>query len=209
MTVHPLSLGALGTNCYLVWDRPGGDALLVDCAGSLDEILAAAQQHNLRLREIVLTHGHMDHTESLAALVERTGVRIALHPLDEAMLHDPMLNGSALFGYPHQEATAGVLLQDGDAVSLPDGSLALTVLHTPGHSPGSICLYGGNVLFSGDTLFAGSIGRMDLPGGDEGQMTASLARLAELPEDTVVYPGHGPATTIGEERRHNPYLAGW
>ena len=134
---------------------------------------------------------------------------MAIHAHDAAMLSDPMLSGAALFGYSQTETTPDRLLTDGETISLPDPALPFTVLHTPGHTPGSICLYGQGVLFSGDTLFAGSIGRMDLPGGDEDQMQASLHRLMELPDGTAVYPGHGPATTIGEEKRNNPWLEGW
>jgi hydroxyacylglutathione hydrolase len=208
MNVLPLPLGPLGTNCYLVWDAPGGKALLVDCAGAPRQILHPVQERGLHLALVVLTHGHMDHTERLDELVQRTGAQVALHELDAPLLRDPMLSGAALFGYPHADATPDRLLREGDVVSLADTGLSLTVLHTPGHTPGSICLAGEGVLFSGDTLFAGSIGRMDLPGGDEAEMTASLRRLAELPEATTVYPGHEPATTIGEEKRHNPWLEG-
>jgi glyoxylase-like metal-dependent hydrolase (beta-lactamase superfamily II) len=192
-----------------VWEQAGGEALLVDCAGEPAQILAVMQEHDLRLRTVVLTHGHMDHTESLGRLVQRTGAQVLVHARDAAMLHDPMLSGAALFGFPHENVSPEVLLEEGATVSLPGTEVALTVLHTPGHSPGSLCLSGGEVLFSGDALFAGSIGRMDLPGGDEEQMMASLARLMELPDATTVYPGHGPPTTIGEERAHNPWLEGW
>ncbi len=209
MTIHSLSLGALGTNCYLVWSQEGGPALLVDCAGAPEEILAVVEQHGLRLHTVVLTHGHMDHTESLAQLLQHTGAQVAIHAQDAPMLRDPVLSGAALFGYPHQEVTPQLLLEEGDTVALPDTEVSFEVFHTPGHTPGSICLYGGDTLFSGDTLFAGSIGRMDLPGGSEEQMADSLARLAALPEATAVYPGHGPATTVGEERLHNPWLEGW
>ncbi len=163
----------------------------------------------LHLSLIVLTHGHMDHIECLADLAARTGAEVTIHALDALMLSDPTLSGATLFGYSQAPTTPGRLLSDGDEVSLPDADLKFTVLHTPGHTPGSICLLAPNVLFSGDTLFAGSIGRMDLPGGDEEQMEASLHRLLELPDTTTVYPGHGPATSIGEERDSNPWLGGW
>jgi len=206
MNVLPLPLGPLGTNCYLVWDEPGGNALLVDCAGTPRQILAPAQERGLSLAVIVLTHGHMDHTERLAELVQRTAAEVAIHELDAPLLRDPMLNGAALFGYPHADATPDRLLREGDAIALAGAAITLTVLHTPGHTPGSICLLGEGALFSGDTLFAGSIGRTDLPGGDETEMAASLQRLTELPEATTVYPGHGPTTTLREEKRHNPWL---
>jgi hydroxyacylglutathione hydrolase len=178
----------------------------VDCAGRAEEVLEAASEKQLRLRQIVLTHGHMDHIESLSRLVQLTSATVAIHELDAPMLRDPELNGAALFGYPYQEVPPDRLLHEGDLISLPDTDIALTVLHTPGHTPGSICLQSDTVLFSGDTLFAGGIGRMDLPGGSERDMMQSLRRLIAFPGELTVYPGHGPATTIGEEREGNPWL---
>ncbi len=211
MKVETLTLGPLATNCYLVWVE-GGDptvrkALLVDCAGGADEILEAAGRHNLSLELIVGTHGHADHTECLAELREATGARIAIHELDAPMLADPMLSGAALFGFSQRGVQPDVLLHEGDRVTIPGGEVALSVLHTPGHSPGSISLLGEGVLFSGDCLFAGGIGRVDLAGGDEREMMASLVRLSALDPELVVYPGHGPATTIGAEAAGNPWLA--
>ncbi len=208
MTVLPLPLGSFGTNCYVVW-QDGADALLIDCAGDADAILNEVHARHLRLRLIVLTHGHIDHIEPLADLVRLTSAQVAIHDLDAPMLGDPMVSGASLFGFSQRASTSDILLQEGSDVTLEGTGLTFTVLHTPGHTPGSICLLGGGALFSGDTLFAGGIGRMDLPGGDEEAMQASLSRLLELPGDTLVYPGHGPATTIQDEREHNPWVNGW
>jgi glyoxylase-like metal-dependent hydrolase (beta-lactamase superfamily II) len=206
MKIDTLTLGAFATNCYLVWSDPSTSAMLVDCAGEADEILDRAKGLGLSISLIVTTHGHLDHVESLAKLKQRTGAPVAVHALDAPMLADPMLNGAAMFGFSHQDVTPDSLLQEGAKVEVSGGGLTFTVLHTPGHTPGSICLLGEGVLFSGDCLFAGGIGRLDLPGGDERAMMRSLHRLAGLDPKLVVYPGHGPATTIGEEVAHNPWL---
>jgi len=206
MNVVTLTLGPLDTNCYLVWSGSDGDALLVDCAGDPEAILGEARGRELRIRLIVNTHGHIDHTDALAAVVRATLAQVAVHELDASFLADPALSGAALFGFSQAAVTPQMRVREGDTVSLERADLSLKVLHTPGHTPGSICLVSEGVLFSGDTLFAGGIGRMDLPGGDEAAMMSSLSRLMELPGDLVVYPGHGPATTIREERARNPWI---
>jgi glyoxylase-like metal-dependent hydrolase (beta-lactamase superfamily II) len=209
MNIATITGGAFATNCYLVWPEPSSSALLVDCAGEADDILDRARSAGLTISLIATTHGHIDHVEALAELKQRTGAKVAVHELDAAMLADPMVSGAALFGLSQQGVTADVLLHEGEAVEVPGSGVMLTVLHTPGHTPGSICLLGDGVLFSGDCLFAGGIGRVDLPGGDEQAMLGSLARLAELDPGLAVYPGHGASTTIQKEREHNPWLSGW
>ncbi|MFB3882609.1 MAG: MBL fold metallo-hydrolase [Armatimonadota bacterium] len=207
MKVQTLTLGAFGTNCYLVWSEGNTSAMLVDCAGEADQILERANDLGLTISLIAITHGHIDHLESLAELKEHTRARVAAHELDAPALADPMLSGAAMFGFSQDGVEVDVLLTEGAKVGV-EGGTTFGVLHTPGHSPGSICLLGEGVLFSGDCLFAGGIGRVDLPGGDEAEIMRSLARLALLDPQLVVYPGHGPATTIGEEVEHNPWLAG-
>lgn len=211
MNVETLTLGPLATNCYLVWVGEGSSdptpALLVDCAGGSDEVLRAASRHRLSIELVVGTHGHTDHIECLADLKEATNARIAVHEMDAPMLADPMLSGAALFGFSQRGVQPDVLLHEGDEVPIPGSDVSLSVLHTPGHSPGSVSLLGEGVLFSGDCLFASGIGRVDLAGGDERAMMASLARLAALDPELTVYPGHGPATTVGVEAAKNPWLA--
>ena len=209
MNLLTLTLGPLGTNCYLVWGEERGEALLVDCAGEPEAILAETEARGLHLRLIVTTHGHIDHIGALAALVRRTAAQVAVHELDAEQLAEPMLSGAALFGLPQEPVAPDLVLHEGDTVELESAGISFRVLHTPGHTPGSICLRGDGVLLAGDTLFAGGIGRTDLPGGDEAQMMESLSRLMGLPDTLVVYPGHGPATTIREERQHNPWVRGW
>jgi len=207
MNVATLTLGPLATNCYLVWEDGNPTALLVDCAGGPQDILGAAQERNLEIRLIVNTHGHTDHIEALAGLKEATGAELAIHELDAPMLGDPMLSGAAMWGFSQEGVGADRLVREGDTIAVPGSDIELSVLHTPGHTPGSICLLGQDALFSGDCLFAGGIGRVDLPGGDEGAMMESLARLAQLEPALVVYPGHGPATRIGAEVEGNPWMA--
>ena len=206
MNVLMLTLGPIATNCYLVWQEGAAPALMVDCAGDPLDLLNALDDRELELRLIVNTHGHVDHTEALMGLQEATGAEIAIHEMDAPMLADAHLSGAAMFGFPQPRVNAGQLLHEDDEIHLDGTDIRLTVLHTPGHSPGSVCLLGEGVLFSGDTLFAGGIGRVDLPGSIPRAMMESLARLVELDPATVVYPGHGPATTIGEERESNPWL---
>ena len=206
MRILTLTLGPLVTNCYLVWEEGRTPALLVDCAGDATDIMNVVDDRELELRSILVTHGHADHIEALAELQRETGAEVAVHELDAPMLSDAHLSGAAMLGYPQPRVQPSRLVAEGDMVELAGAGLKFTVLHTPGHSPGSICLLGGGVLFSGDTLFAGGIGRVDLTGSDPQAMTGSLARLTELDPDLVVYPGHGPSTTIGEERENTPWL---
>lgn len=205
MRVDRLVLGELDTNCWVVADGQGGPALVIDPAGGEGLLLAALG--NRQVAAVVLTHGHFDHLGAADALRVSTGAPLAVHAADAAWITDPATTGGALFGFDHSTARADRTLEDGDTVAA--GGLILRVLHTPGHTPGSVCLLaeGEGHLFSGDTVFAGSVGRTDFPGGDSCALSRSIAeRLAGLPADTVVHPGHGPDTTIGREVRVNPYF---
>ncbi len=204
MQVTCLPLGELDTNCYVLWDDRR-QAVVVDPADSVETILAAVGQLELTVCTVVLTHVHFDHMLAAEALCAATGAPLWVGAGDEGALTDPMRNLSAYFN-PDNPATlhADRLLHEGDTVAV--GDTTLTVWETPGHTPGCLCLVGEDVVLAGDTLFASSIGRIDFPGGDVPAMERSLQRLLTLPESMTVYSGHGPATTIGREKRLNPYL---
>ena len=197
---HPhLEVGAFGpwqTNAYLVWDGVSPDALVLDPGmGSADPLMARIAENGLKLHLIADSHGHIDHIFDNAPLIGASGAPLAIHP-DDAY----RLDGRNNYGFTIERAVATVDLREGEQLRI--GDLVFDVLHTPGHTEGSVCLYEerAGLLLAGDVLFAGSYGRTDLPGGDDGAMVASLGRLvAELPHGVRVLPGHGPETTIERE----------
>jgi hydroxyacylglutathione hydrolase len=202
--VEGMTLGELETNCWIASDGAGGPLVVVDPAGEADVLIAALRGR--AVAAVVLTHGHFDHLGAAAAVLAVTGAPLLVHSADAAAVTSAAANGGMVFGFDAVAPAPDRELEDGDVVAA--GTLRLEVLHTPGHTPGSICLYdergeGGPHLFSGDTLFAGSVGRTDFPGGDARAMRASIGRLAALPPDTLVHPGHGPDTTIAREARTN------
>lgn len=211
MHVDRMRLGALETNCFIVSDDHGGPAVVVDPGADAHLVLDALGDRVLAA--IVLTHAHFDHLGAVADLISATGAPLLVHKLDAGRVtHDaPGGTGGAAFGFDGVVAPEpDRILSQGDTVQV--GTLDFRVLHTPGHTEGGLCLYvedpdGGPAhLFSGDTLFAGSVGRTDFPGGDSRALARSIAaQLAPLPADTVVHPGHGPDTTIGREARVNPF----
>jgi len=199
LTIHAIPGAPLDANCYFIADVGAGDAILVDAPWQIaDQIAQLAEELGVTVRLIVCTHGHWDHTMGLHELIAATRAEVVCHPLDGEMLEHPSF---APFNFPFELHAVSVdrYLEEDDEVEV--GNHRFTVLHTPGHTPGSICLYSAQdgLLFTGDTLFAGTCGRMDLPGGNPAQMVNSLQRLRALPPDTVVYPGHGQETTIGNE----------
>ncbi len=204
MIIEKLEVGPFSTNCYIVGAEAGGEGMIIDPGDKAGRILKRAEEHKLDIKLIVLTHGHIDHTGALKKVKEKTGVDVAVHADDAESLGKQPLGVLLGLFYP-TPLPPDRLLQDGDSIDV--GGLHFKVLHTPGHSPGGICLVGEGVAFSGDTLFEGSIGRTDLPGGDYDKLMGSIqTKLMMLPDDTIVYPGHGGQTTIGAERRGNPYL---
>ena len=210
MQVDCLSLGDFGTNCYCVRAvAEQADCAVIDPGLGAEVLVRFLQRKNLRPQLIILTHGHIDHIAGVESL-RRTwpGIPVAIHRADANMLVDSEANLSLMLGDPFETAAADRLLEEGDTVEA--ASVPLRVLHTPGHTPGGICLHcpQEKTVFVGDTLFSGSIGRTDFPGGDFDQLIAGIrAKLLTLPPETVVYNGHGPATTIGAEAEDNPYLA--
>jgi hydroxyacylglutathione hydrolase len=208
MLVVRLVLGPLETNCWVIADDEGGPALVIDPAEDADRILSAIQGR--RVAAVVLTHRHFDHIGAVRELLGRSGAPLMVHEADADALSDSEGTGGAQFGFDQTAPSPDRRLCDGDVVDA--GRLHFTVLHTPGHTPGGICLYvvdpdtGVPHLFSGDTLFAGSVGRSDFAGGDAHALMQSIAgKLAPLPAETIVHPGHGPDTTIGRERTINPF----
>ena len=204
MTLRTLCLGALDTNCYIVWDE-SRMAMIVDPADEADKILSVVAAEGLIVVAVVLTHVHFDHMLAAEAVCEAVGAPLYVGVGDETALVDPIRNLSGVFEMcPPVCIKADKALREADKISV--GELTFTVMETPGHTPGCICLLCDYLLLSGDTLFYDSIGRVDFPGGNVPDMLASLRRLASLPQSTQVYSGHGPMTTIGREVAHNPYL---
>ncbi|MEO5589033.1 MAG: MBL fold metallo-hydrolase [Gemmatimonadaceae bacterium] len=206
MIVRSVTVGALQTNCYLVED-PDSDALAIIDPGAEPERLIAAIEETGREPEVIwVTHAHLDHIGGIAAIKRRWDIPIWLHPLDQPLYR---IGGkqAELYGLPFDEPPMpDKFYGEGDKLSL--GALELTVMHAPGHAPGHVVLHGHGNAIVGDCLFAGSVGRTDLPFSKPHDLTASLERIAALPSETIVHPGHGMNTTIGEERRSNPFLNG-
>ncbi len=195
-----LEVGPLPTNCYLVGEA-GGEAAVVDPGEEPDRILAELARHNLSLRYILLTHGHPDHIGAVARVREVTGAPVLAHAAEEPVL----ALGLDIFGRPMPRVAPERWLADGE--ELPLGPGKVRVIHTPGHTPGGVCYLLGDDLFSGDTLFAGSVGRTDLPGGSQTDLLYSIwKKILVLPGTVRVHPGHGPSTALEEERDSNPFL---
>jgi glyoxylase-like metal-dependent hydrolase (beta-lactamase superfamily II) len=203
--VVTLTNGAFAENCYLVADPERGEAVIIDPGEEAGLFLARVRHEGWTLRAVWLTHAHLDHVAGVAEVKAATGVPVHLHPADRR-LYDSLPVQAQMFGLsadspPPPDAD----LAEGQTVSV--GGLAFAVLHTPGHTPGGVTFVGYGSAFAGDALFAGSIGRTDLPGGDTATLLASIReKLFALPDETVVYSGHGPETTIGEEKRSNPFV---
>jgi hydroxyacylglutathione hydrolase len=202
-----LTNGAFAENCYLVVDRPSGDVVIVDPGEEADLFLRRIETEAWTLRAIWLTHAHLDHIAGVARIVSATNVAVYLHP-DDQSLYDGLLDQAQWLGVQVEAAPPpSHSFASGDTVTV--GNCAFAVEQTPGHSPGSVTFIGDGVALVGDVLFAGSVGRVDLPGGDGPTLLNSINQtLMSLPDDTIVYPGHGPATTIGQERANNPYVTG-
>ncbi|MBL7170536.1 MAG: MBL fold metallo-hydrolase [Candidatus Omnitrophica bacterium] len=205
MEIIPLIVGALAVNCYIVGDKEKNEWAVIDPGGDLEKILGVIKKKNARVKFIINTHGHPDHTGADSKIKQETGAPLYIHKADATLTTGIFNQLARLTGINGSSFKPDHFLEDGDTLSL--GDISLKVLHTPGHTRGGICLFFDNVLFCGDTLFAGSIGRTDLPGGSLPTLLKSIKeKLFSLPDDVVVYPGHGPQTTLGEEKRSNPFL---
>ena len=194
LNIETLPLGAYQTNCYIVWGENSHDCIVIDPGYAPEQVILEAEDLGKLITAILLTHGHFDHVGGVKGIAERLGCPVYLH---EQELSQP------------EEMTAGPLYYTctyGEGDILQVAGLTLRVLHTPGHTPGSVCLMAEDTIFAGDTLFQNSIGRTDFPGGSFAQMQKSLRRLAALEGDFRLLPGHGPATTLEKERKYNPYM---
>lgn len=205
MILETVCVGELQANCYILAAGDSQDAVIIDPGSQKDKILKALARHKLKATAVINTHGHIDHI----GCDDEFGLPLYAHEEDVKLLKDSRLNLSGFLSRSLQVKSEIRPLRDGEKLEL--SGINLEVIHTPGHTPGGICLFvkqdSVNMLFSGDTLFRGSIGRTDFSGADEKTLLKSIKeKLLSLPDDTVVYPGHGPETTIGYEKQHNPFL---
>lgn len=208
--IRQIEVGRFSIFSYLVGDERTKECLFIDPSDDHDVLLEEARSHELAVKYIVNTHGHIDHTMGNADMVRRTGAKIILHEADAPGLLDTPRDIMEMFG-AEQPPPADILVSDGSSIQV--GDVALQVIHTPGHTPGGMCLYIEGMVFTGDTLFVGSVGRTDFPGGSYSELERSIrTKLYSLPGDTVVFPGHNygmsPTSTIQYERRNNAVVRG-
>jgi hydroxyacylglutathione hydrolase len=204
--VKGIVVGVFQENCWVIGSRRTGEGIVVDPGDEADRILDLAKDMGVNVKLIINTHAHLDHILAVPAVQRATGARFLLHPGDNEIARGASVSAAQWLRREVEPVPdADLPLADGDAVEV-DG-LALRVIHTPGHTPGSVCFYTDGMLFSGDTLFRGSIGRTDLPGGDYSQIMSSIiSRLLTLPDETIVLPGHMMETRIEHERKTNPFV---
>ncbi|MBF0235647.1 MAG: MBL fold metallo-hydrolase [Desulfamplus sp.] len=205
MIIKTLEVGPIMANCYILGCEKTKEAVVIDPGDDADDILMALSKFGLKVKYLLNTHGHFDHVGANKRMKEVTKAQIMIHAEDEPMLSQ-LGRAAASFGLSAENSPgADSHLKDGDEISF--GEITLKVIHTPGHSRGGICLYADGHVFVGDTLFSGSIGRTDLPGGDYNTLISSIReKIFHLPDNTIVYTGHGPETTIAKEKRTNPFL---
>ncbi len=206
MEINYLRVGPIGTNCYFVCNKGAGQCAVIDPGAEAPRLIAAIEKTDCKPEMILLTHGHSDHIGAVKALIAHFGCKLAVPEAELPFLNDPARNLHGELGDGEFTPYApDILFHDGDTVKA--AGLSFDVLTTPGHTPGSCCFICGNALFSGDTLFAGGVGRTDFPGGDGAAMRASLKKLAALPDGFQVLPGHGGFSTLADERKNNPWLS--
>lgn len=204
MIIKKIVVGTLENNCYIIGDERTREVFIVDPGDEPDRILDFVNEDNLETKFIVCTHAHFDHVGAINEIKEITKAKIILHKDDLILYKNVEMQGLA-WGFDIEPLTEpDIIVSEGFNIEI--GDLRFMVLHTPGHSPGSICLYGEGILITGDTIFAGSVGRTDLYGGDINQLKKSFKRLIELPDNTIILPGHGPESTIMKEKNDNFFM---
>ena len=206
VNVQTLTVGAFQENCYIVVDERTQRSVVVDPGSEGPRIVRAIEETGTTLEAVWITHAHVDHVGAIASVKRKWNVPVYLHPLDRR-LYDAAARQAEVYGVPFEDAPPPDRdFADGQTISV--GKIEMTVMHAPGHAPGHVVIHGHGIALVGDCLFAGSIGRTDLPFSNPPQLAASLEKIAALPPETVVYPGHGIETTIGEEKLSNPFLNG-
>jgi len=206
MVIKELVVGPLESNCYLIVDEHTKETLVIDPGDEPDRIIDLIHENSLQVKYIVCTHGHFDHVSAVSDIKKETGAPIIIHR-DEQEVYRGTRRQAVSWGFELDELPdPDMLVSEGDLLEI--GSLKFVIIHTPGHSPGGICLSGEDILITGDTLFAGSVGRTDLHGGDMIELKKSFKRLMSLSEKTRILPGHGPETTIGREKKENFFSLG-
>jgi glyoxylase-like metal-dependent hydrolase (beta-lactamase superfamily II) len=204
LIIESLTVGPIQANCFVVGCEDTRKAAVIDPGDEADRILMSLAEHSLKVEAIINTHGHFDHVGANRRMKEATGAPIIIHAADAGMLQSLAASAASWGMTAENSPDADRTVEDGDEISV--GNITFRVLHTPGHTPGGISLYADGVVFVGDALFAGSIGRTDFPGGDYGTLINAIQnKLFTLPDDTVVYAGHMGTTTIGREKRTNPF----
>jgi hydroxyacylglutathione hydrolase len=201
-----IEVGFLQVNCYLIWDSNTRKAAIIDPGDDTDIIIDTVKSLGLDVEWILLTHGHFDHTFRVGEIAEHYGAKIGLQALDVPVLTQSLFLGESFYDMSeYVPFTVSNLLNEGDVIRLGDSEIG--VLHTPGHTQGGICFVTEIGVFCGDTIFAGSVGRSDFPGGSHDQLIESIrSKILPMDDSTILYPGHGPATTVGSERKSNPFL---
>ncbi|MCB4792406.1 MAG: MBL fold metallo-hydrolase [Elusimicrobia bacterium] len=204
--IRSLTVGSLQVNCYLLADINSKETIIIDPGDEPKTIIKEVSKNGLKPIIILNTHGHIDHIGANKYLKNHYNIPIVIHKEDADYLTDPSLNGAGLVGYADNRQKADRLLENNQKIVI--GSLELKIIHTPGHTPGGVCVITEGLIFTGDTLFCGSIGRWDFKGGDKAALVKSLEIFKKLDPKLMVLPGHGPSSTLEEELESNPYLAG-
>ncbi|BAT71974.1 hydroxyacylglutathione hydrolase [Thermosulfidibacter takaii ABI70S6] len=209
MRIETVVVGPLEVNCYIIWDEKTKEGAIIDPGAEGKRLERILEVEGIDLKYIINTHGHVDHIGANKDIKEAfPDAQLAIHSKDLALLHNALNSFIAPMVGAKASPEPDILLEEGDNIEF--GNITLEVIHTPGHTPGSICLYSPEgIMFTGDTLFAGSVGRVDLPMAEPDKLIPSIKeKILKYPDDTVILPGHGPTSTIGDERRYNPFLRG-